>query len=314
MSLLDILNTTNKLNQNNPFQQNGVSAGLIPGTVQYQQANPQKTTLQQAYEQAMSKTTPSWVSAISNAIPSIAQIGALGATKGAFNQGYVADSLERQKQRQMAYNQAKQQQEQQQVKDFVAMAKDQMGIDRADENRDYTRAYQEAIDKQNQANRQQEWENKLALQDEAKEQREFENEVTTQKLEMQKKELNARLADIADKNSPEAKNLQAEKERIALQLQEQALIKAKRENDPEVIAKKEEKEQYEKDLSEVNKLIEKKLVNASDGAFLLRHPEAYKEIIQRYPFSPFRGKFEIPSEIIKKYENIDTNNDPLGVR
>ena len=122
MAISDIINLRNPLNQNNPFQQNGVSAGVIPGSVQYQQANPVKTTLTDIYNQAMSKTTPSWVTALSNAIPSIAQIGALGATKGAFNQGYVADSLERQKQRQQAYNQYLQQQEQNKVKDFVAMA------------------------------------------------------------------------------------------------------------------------------------------------------------------------------------------------
>ena len=213
----DIINTTN------PFQQNGVSAGLIPGTVQYQQENPQKTTLQEIYNQAMSKTTPSWVTALSNAIPSIAQIGALGATKGAFNQGYVADSLERQKQRQQAYNQLLQQQEQNKVKDFVQMAEKQMGIDRADEDRNYTREQTRIKSAYDKMIADRDWQNKQDLQEQAKEQAEIENKNKADLLELQKSKINAEIKALQNKPA----ELTPE-EKIALKVkEEEALANAK---------------------------------------------------------------------------------------
>ena len=242
MSLADIVNIRNPLNQTNPFQKNGVSAGVIPGTIQYQQENPQKTTLQQAYEQAMSKTTPAWVSALSNAMPSIAQIGALGATKGAFNQGYVADSLEREKQRQMAYNQYLQQQEQNKVKDFVQMAKDQMDIDRADDNTAYNRnltKQQNAYKKvQDNLNRQ-----------EANEQRNIDNEL--------KYLTNNRQQDILDMQKEEAKRRAKQQEidnentKKRLELEE---LKIKQDNDKAIReAQKEETKKIEEIMSSIEK-------------------------------------------------------------
>ena len=221
--ITDIINSMNTINQNNPFQQNGVSAGLIPGTVQYQQENPRKTTLQEIYNQAMSKTTPSWVTALSNAIPSIAQIGALGATKGAFNQGYVADSLERQKQRQQAYNQLLQQQEQNKVKDFVQMAEKQMGIDRADEDRNYTREQARIKSAYDKMIADRDWQNKQDLQEQAKEQAEIENKNKADLLELQKSKINAEIKALQNKPA----ELTPE-EKIALKVkEEEALANAK---------------------------------------------------------------------------------------
>lgn len=221
----EIINLRNPLNISNPFQQNGVSAGVIPGTVQYQQENPQKTTLQQAYEQAMSKTTPSWVTALSNAMPAIAQIGALGATKGAFNQGYVADSLEREKQRQLAYNQAKQQQEQNKVKDFVQMAKDQMGIDRADENTAYTREQARLKSAYDKMIADREWENKQDLQEQAKEQWKAEQAIRKQLADLKEKEI------LANRNKPA--ELTPEEKIVYEIKKEEALANAKNKREKE---------------------------------------------------------------------------------
>ena len=256
----DIINTTN------PFQQNGVSAGLIPGTVQYQQENPQKTTLQEIYNQAMSKTTPSWVTALNNAIPSIAQIGALGATKGAFNQGYVADSLERQKQRQQAYNQLLQQQEQNKVKDFVQMAKDQMNIDRADDdtayNRDLTASQIEYKKIQD------EIANRLNQDkfDFAKEQ--FDNQKRQQEIDNKHWEIQ----DTYNKDKAEQDKIQRETENRfknrALTLQENEAA-----NKPILEQQKAEQEQLKKNQERAFNLINSNSVTPALGNLMLNNPE-----------------------------------------
>lgn len=267
------------------------------------QAIAPKRTLQDAYNEAMAKTTPTWATALAGAMPAIGEIVASQTIKDPWQQESVAGSLERQKDRQQAYNQFLQQQENEKAKDFVAMAKEQLGMDRADEDRAYNRdvanlARQDAYEKAKQA----------------QEQQKFENSIKEKLANAQIAKANADIASIKAQNSPEAIAKKKENEDLDRRAKIAAVKRAERENDPEYIAQKEQKEQYEKDLSEVNRLIEKKLVNASDGAFLMRHPEAYREIIQRYPFSPFRGKFEVPSEVIEKYESAKGNNDPLGVR
>lgn len=102
-------------------------------------APQQRANLQTAYNQALGQRTPNWAIHLSNAMPSIAEIIAAGTTKGAFNQGRIADSLERQKNRQIAYTQALQNMEDNRVKDYVQMAKDQLNLDIADEERAYNR-------------------------------------------------------------------------------------------------------------------------------------------------------------------------------
>ena len=105
-----------------------------------------KQNLMDIHKQASAKNTPSWAIALSNAMPSIGEIVALGATKGAFNQGRVAEGLDKQKQRQMAYNQWLKENEQQQAKDFVQMAKEQLGMDIAEDDRKFNRE-QTALDR-----------------------------------------------------------------------------------------------------------------------------------------------------------------------
>lgn len=99
----------------------------------------QRANLQTAYNQALGQRTPNWAIHLSNAMPSIAEIIAAGTTKGAFNQGRIADSLERQKNRQIAYTQALQNMEDNRVKDYVQMAKDQLNLDIANEQEAYNR-------------------------------------------------------------------------------------------------------------------------------------------------------------------------------
>lgn len=134
-------------------------------------APQQRANLQTAYNQALGQRTPNWAIHLSNAMPSIAEIIAAGTTKGAFNQGRIADSLERQKNRQIAYTQALQNMEDNRVKDYVQMAKDQLNLDIANEQEAYNRdltaqniAYQKELDRIKQANIDREFENMLDQQ------------------------------------------------------------------------------------------------------------------------------------------------------
>lgn len=115
-----------------------------------------KKSLVDIYNQASAKNTPAWAMALSNAMPSIGEIVANATIKNGFQQRPVAESLERQKQRQQAYNQWLQENEQNQAKDFVQIAKEQLGMDIADDERKWNReqttldkAYKKAIDERN---------------------------------------------------------------------------------------------------------------------------------------------------------------------
>lgn len=115
---------------NNPFN------NFVQRT--YQPQTPQNR-LQNAYEKAMSNRTPEWARTVSDMMPSLAEIGAYFGTKGAFNQGRIADSLEREKQRRTAYNQMMRENEDKQVNDYVQMAKEQLGMDMAQDDREFQR-------------------------------------------------------------------------------------------------------------------------------------------------------------------------------
>lgn len=118
-------------NRNNPFD------NFIQRT--YQPQTPQNR-LQMAYEQAMAKRTPEWARTVSDMMPSIAEMVAYGTTKGAFNQGRIVDALEREKQRRTAYNQMMRENEDKQVNDYVQMAKEQLGMDMALDEKEYKKA------------------------------------------------------------------------------------------------------------------------------------------------------------------------------
>ncbi|MBQ2177350.1 MAG: hypothetical protein II453_20645, partial [Alphaproteobacteria bacterium] len=115
---------------NNPFN------NFVQRT--YQPQTPQNR-LQNAYEKAMSNRTPEWARTVSDMMPSLAEIGAYFGTKGAFNQGRIADSLEREKQRRTAYNQMMRENEDKQVNDYVQLAKEQLGMDMAQDDREFQR-------------------------------------------------------------------------------------------------------------------------------------------------------------------------------
>ena len=212
-----------------------------------------------------------------------------GAMEGIGEQETRLDGL------QQAYNQARQQQN----KDFVNQAREQLGLAREDEDKDYRRSEADKIFNYNQ-------EKDLFNQKFLRDKFEFEKDNANKAYEMKIAELN---------NAKENAKSQAEKEAIELDIKKENLNKLKRENSPEYIEEQKNKEQYEKDLAEVNKLIEKGNFNAEDRVFLLTHPEAYREIDSRVIFSPFRGKFKIPSEVKAKYEKADREKmgDTYGI-
>ena len=278
---------------NNPFN------NFVQRT--YQPQTPQNR-LQNAYEKAMSNRTPEWARTVSDMMPSLAEIGAYFGTKGAFNQGRIVDSLEREKQRRTAYNQMMRENENKQVNDYVQLAKEQLGMDMAQDDREFQR-------NQAQLNRDTERERSIEAQNRWQQEQElkkadfdFRKEQADRAYNMKIDELNA---------AKENAKTQAEKEAIDLDIKKENLKKLQRENSDEYIEEQKQKEQYEKDLAQVNKLIEKGNFNAEDRAFLLTHPEAYKEIDSRVIFSPFRGKFKIPKEVKAKYEK--AKGDTYGI-
>ena len=104
----------------------------------YVQQTPQNR-LQTAYNQAMQKKTPEWARTVSDIMPSLAEIGAYFGTKGAFNRGTIANSLEREKDRRTAYNQMMRENEDKMANDYVQMAKEQLGMDLAQDDREFQR-------------------------------------------------------------------------------------------------------------------------------------------------------------------------------
>lgn len=267
----------------------------------YQPQNMQNR-LQTAYNQAMRNKPAQWGYMISDMMPSIAEIVASQTTKGAFNQGRIVDALEREKGRRIAYNQMLRENDDKQANDYVQMAKDQLGIDMALDDRE--RAKEEA-----QINRDTERERSIEAQNRWQQEQELKKADFDFRKEQADRAYNMKIDEL--NNAKENAKTQAEKEAIDLEIKQENLKKLKRENSPEYIEEQKNKEQYEKDLAEVNKLIEKGNFNAEDRAFLLTHPEAYREIDSRVIFSPFRGKFKIPSEVKAKYEK--AKGDTYGI-
>ena len=235
-----------------------------------------KQNLMDIYKQASAKNTPSWAMALSNAMPSIGEIIALGATKGAFNQGRVAEGLDKQKQRQMAYNQWLKENEQQQAKDFVQMAKEQLGMDREDEERELKKQ----IDERN-FNYQVEQDNKnfdlkKAIQDLAQKQWEKEFGLKSGLTNAQIKKLGIETDNLLNPN----KNLTT-KDLIDLE----NLKKLQRENDPEYIAKQEQKKKVEEEnkqiIEEANVLYKNKAITAEQFAQIVSDPQSGKNLKDR---------------------------------
>lgn len=283
---------------NNPFD-NLAQRNYVPQTSQ--------NRLQIAYNQAMQNKSPNWTYTVADMMPSIAEIIAAGTTKKSFNQGRIADSLEREKERRIAYDQMMRENENKMANDYVQMAKDQLAMDMAEDEKEYNRQIKE-LDRNEQLEAR-----KQAYEQASKEDERKDKEIALREklANLQEQKLQEELNALKYANSPEGQKAKAEADDLERRKKIAEVEKLERENNPDNIAKKEAKEQYEKDLGEVNKLIEKKMFNASDSAFLLRHPEAYREAQSRMIFSPFRGKYEIPQDIIDKYEK--KKGDTYGI-
>lgn len=204
-------------NRNNPFD------NFIQRT--YQPQTPQNR-LQMAYEQAMAKRTPEWARTVSDMMPSIAEMVAYGTTKGAFNQGRIVDALEREKQRRTAYNQMMRENEDKQVNDYVQMAKEQLGMDMALDEKEYKKA----IDQLNRDER-------LEAQKRAYEQYTAEQE--------QKAQQRAEDVDFRERKFKFEQD-EAEKNRIAEQQRAEAEALAKKQAEEQKQAEAEEKKREEK--------------------------------------------------------------------
>ncbi len=179
---MSILNNIYGAN-NSPFD-NFVRSNYVPQTPQ--------NRLQMAYQQAMAKRTPEWARTISDMMPSIAEMVAYGTTKGAFNQGTIANSLEREKQRRTAYNQMMRENEDKQVNDYVQMAKEQLGIDMAQDDREYGRNLNELrraeeLERQKRAYQQYEEQQRIA-----EEQRKFDNDIKQREIALKESIANAK--------------------------------------------------------------------------------------------------------------------------
>ena len=164
-----------------------------------------------AYQQAMAKRTPEWARTISDMMPSIAEIVAYGTTKGAFNQGTIANSLEREKQRRTAYNQMMRENEDKQVNDYVQLAKEQLGIDMAQDDREYGRNLNELrraeeLERQKRAYQQYEEQQRIA-----EEQRKFDNDIKAREIALKESIANAKPTELTEeeKLQNEIKKLEA---------------------------------------------------------------------------------------------------------
>lgn len=188
---------------NNPFD-NLAQRNYVPQTSQ--------NRLQIAYNQAMQNKSPNWTYTVADMMPSIAEIVAAGTTKNSFNQGRIADSLEREKERRIAYDQMMRENENKLANDYVQMAKEQLAMDIADEDRKYNRTAREQA--QQQAYEQ--W-----LQEQANKEREL--DIKQQIADTQR---------IIANNKPEAKSEQSPEQKLAWEIKAEeakANAKAKRE-------------------------------------------------------------------------------------
>lgn len=175
-----------------------------------------------------------------------------------------------------------------QNKDYVTQAQQQLALARDDEDKAYNRdltAQQIAY--------------KKAMDEYQKEKDKADREYKDKELNIKENAANAQINKLnAETSALQNKPEKSKEDIIKLQLLDEELKKKQYENSDEY----KNKQEYEKNLAEVNKLIERKLVNGYMGAFLLRHPEAYKEAVARNAIHFAKGKYYIPDDIIEKYE------------
>lgn len=260
---------------NNPFN-NFVQRNYQPQTPQ--------NRLQTAYDQAMSRRTPEWARTVSDIMPSLAEIVAYGTTKGAFNQGRIVDSLEREKQRRTAYNQMMRENEDKQVNDYVQMAKEQLGFDMAQDDKEYARleaqrkadeererrieAYNQWLDEMELKRKQQEIDNEIAINT---------NNLNQDKFNFDKERQDNLETQQMKENAFKDRQLNLQEKQLAQQ-QAQAEAKAK-------------EEELKKNQERIFTLINNNSVTPEVGNLILNNPELM-------PYLKDSGKYKKPSNVL----------------
>lgn len=292
---------------NNPFN-NFTQRTYQPQTMQ--------NRLQNAYNQALNKKTPSWAYTISDMMPSLAEIVAYSTTKNAFNQGRIADSLEREKDRRTAYNQMMRENEDKMVNDYVQMAKEQLGMDMAQDEREYNKELNQLRREDMLEARKQAYNQWLEEKEERERQREIENK-WREIDDINKKEA---LEQSRIQAEQEAKR-QAENDRLDRQYKQAQIDKLNRENNPEYIKQQEEQaikeaedkanqEQMKKNQERVFTLLNNGSVSPEDAMVINNNPELYKYlkddsgIKNKIPILGTKKKLELDYEAILKDQNI----------
>lgn len=232
MSILNNLYGTN----NSPFN-NFVRNNYVPQTPQ--------NRLQIAYNQAMQKKSPNWTYTVADMMPSIAEIVAAGTTKNSFNQGRIADSLEREKDRRTAYNQMMRENEENQANDYVQMAKDQLAMDMAQDEKEYKRAIDQVQRDERLEAQKRAYEQYLEQQRIAEEQRQIDNDIKEREIRIKEAIANNKPTEL----TPEEKLNQKLKEDEAT-----ANAKAKREAQQDLNKTQAEYNSFKSQLSELNDL------------------------------------------------------------
>ena len=261
---------------NNPFN------NFVQRT--YQPQTPQNR-LQNAYEKAMSNRTPEWARTVSDMMPSLAEIGAYFGTKGAFNQGRIADSLEREKQRRTAYNQMMRENEDKQVNDYVQMAKEQLGMDMALDDRE--RAKENAqIQRDMELNRIKEEQRRY---EEAKEERQRQQDINNKWKEID--DINKREALEQAKIQQDIENKRNAENDLLNRAYKQAQIDTlNRENNPEYIKQQQEhaikqeqdkqrQEQLKTYVTTAKELFNKGLLSNEDLVAIEKNPELAESLV-----------------------------------
>lgn len=107
------------------------------------QSVPTKNRLQDIYNEVLAqKKGNDWSNMLTNSIAPLSQIIANATIKNGFQQGAVANALEGERQRSDARRMAQDEKEQREAENYVNLAKEQLGIDTADEERAYNRGIQ----------------------------------------------------------------------------------------------------------------------------------------------------------------------------
>lgn len=271
---------------NNPFN-NYVQRTYTPQTPQ--------NRLQTAYNQAMQKKTPEWARTVSDIMPSLAEIGAYFGTKGAFNRGTIANSLEREKDRRTAYNQMMRENEDKMANDYVQMAKEQLGMDLAQDDREFRRneaqlnrderleaqkrAYEQWLDEQEMRRKDQEINNELKINA---------NNLNQDRFEFDKERQDAIELQQAKENAFKDRQLKLQEQQFEQQKQQAEVKKTE--------------EELKRNQERAFSMLKDNSVTPALGNLLVQHPELMSYLKDS-------GKFKKPSNMLGVLPWKTTGND-----